>query len=586
MLGRTGNSEPPKMRNAMRRFLPFAALALVLGTVAGPLVGEGIASAAVPAATTSAATSVTGTSATLNGTVNAENNNPTTVSFCYSTSSARKLLRRHHRDRLRIPRCSEARTTRRRGSLSGLTPNTEYFFQIKAVGGGNTSMARCSTSPPRWHPPPRRVRPAEPTPRCRPSTAPSTLELLDDSQFLLQHLDFTSCSGATTLSASPATVTGATATTETGALSGLTPNTKYFFQIKATNSFGTTYGTVLNFTTSTAAPGAITNAASSVSGTAATLNGTVSANGPTATVTFCYSTTRSTNCSGTTSVNASPNTTSGRPPLRRRPSPVSRPTPSTSSRSRRSTPSAPPMARCQLHDHVGPDRHHQRGQRDHRAAATLNGSVNAENLSTTVISVTARPAHQLFGRHRGGGQPRHGPGASNTPRASRSPARSRHPVLLPDRGHQQRHHHLRLGTQLHHGHHRSVGHHQRGDQCQRHRGDPQRLGQRQRRLDHGHLLLRHYQLPQLFGNRTSVNASPNTTYGVCCMPRRRPSPVSRPTPSTSSRSRRPTASTPPTARCSTSRPRWRRRPPPARHGTSTRARPSTDRSTPRTSRRR
>ena len=87
MVSRTGDSEIPKKRTAMRRFLPFAALALMLGTLAAPLVDVGVAAAAAPTASTSAATSVTGTTATLNGTVNGENNNPAVVTFCYSTTS-------------------------------------------------------------------------------------------------------------------------------------------------------------------------------------------------------------------------------------------------------------------------------------------------------------------------------------------------------------------------------------------------------------------------------------------------------------------------------------------------------------------
>ena len=54
---------------------------------------------------------------------------------------------------------------------------------------------------------------------------------------------------------------GSSNTTETAALTGLTPDTTYYFEIEATGSGGTTYGTVLSFTT-TEAPTAATSAAS------------------------------------------------------------------------------------------------------------------------------------------------------------------------------------------------------------------------------------------------------------------------------------------------------------------------------------
>ena len=95
----------------------------------------------------------------------------------------------------------------------------------------------------------------------------------------------------TTVNGSTPTVTGTTNTAETATLSGLTPNTEYFFQIKAVNSVnGTTYGAVLNFTT-TLAPTATTSAASGTTATTSTLNGTVNAENASTTVSFCYSTT-------------------------------------------------------------------------------------------------------------------------------------------------------------------------------------------------------------------------------------------------------------------------------------------------------
>ncbi|MPM07060.1 hypothetical protein SDC9_53364 [bioreactor metagenome] len=74
-------------------------------------------------------------------------------------------------------------------------------------------------------------------------------------------------------------------------VTGLSPGTTYYVRAYATNSLGTVHGPVVSFTTSPAAPTATTGAASSITSTAATLSGTVNANGASSTVTFEYGTT-------------------------------------------------------------------------------------------------------------------------------------------------------------------------------------------------------------------------------------------------------------------------------------------------------
>ena len=79
----------------------------------------------------------------------------------------------------------------------------------------------------------------------------------------------------------------------TSAMTGLVPNTTYHVRAYATNSTGTAYGADVTFTTSAAAPTVTTTAASSVTTTSATLNGTVNANNSDTTVTFEYGLTSS-----------------------------------------------------------------------------------------------------------------------------------------------------------------------------------------------------------------------------------------------------------------------------------------------------
>ncbi len=110
-----------------------------------------------------------------------------------------------------------------------------------------------------------------------------------------------------TVSATPATVTGTTTTGVLYLLSGLIPNTTYHFRAVGVNAGGTTNGNDLTFTTSTVVPTVITTAASSVTSASATLNGTVNANNASTAVTFEYGTT----VSYGTAVTATPSPVTG-----------------------------------------------------------------------------------------------------------------------------------------------------------------------------------------------------------------------------------------------------------------------------------
>ncbi len=92
----------------------------------------------------------------------------------------------------------------------------------------------------------------------------------------------------TTVPGVPSPVTGNTVTPVTAAISGLTNNTLYHYRVKGVNTYGTTNGGDLTFTTLGPPPTVVTTAATSITGNSATLNGTVNANNVSTTVSFDY----------------------------------------------------------------------------------------------------------------------------------------------------------------------------------------------------------------------------------------------------------------------------------------------------------
>jgi hypothetical protein len=86
----------------------------------------------------------------------------------------------------------------------------------------------------------------------------------------------------------PPTVTGNTVTPVTVAIAGLANNTTYHYRVNGVNSFGTTNGGDMTFTTLGPPPTVVTTAATNVTGTSATLNGTVNANNVSTSVSFDY----------------------------------------------------------------------------------------------------------------------------------------------------------------------------------------------------------------------------------------------------------------------------------------------------------
>jgi len=92
----------------------------------------------------------------------------------------------------------------------------------------------------------------------------------------------------TTVTATQSPVTGVVNTPVSYTVAGLNPNTTYHYRVVGQNASGTTSGSDMIFSTSATAPAVTTTAATGVTATGATLNGTVNANNQSTTVTFEY----------------------------------------------------------------------------------------------------------------------------------------------------------------------------------------------------------------------------------------------------------------------------------------------------------
>ena len=91
-----------------------------------------------------------------------------------------------------------------------------------------------------------------------------------------------------TAEASPSPATGNEMVNVSAQISGLFPATTYHYRIKTVNSLGTTYSEDMTFTTPAIPPAATTADATDKTATGATLNGIVNANNSSTTVTFEY----------------------------------------------------------------------------------------------------------------------------------------------------------------------------------------------------------------------------------------------------------------------------------------------------------
>ena len=237
-----------------------------------------------PVFTTEPASSTTGTEATLTGTV-APNEAEVECAFEYGTTSAMTSS---------IP-CSKAHIAGAskvavNASLTGLRPSTLYHFRVAGrYAGGSGEGAELTFS----------------TPGVAPVAATAAASQVTDGSATLNATvnpegEQTTCifeyepaagGGSSSVSCAHAPGSGEAPVSVSASVVGLAPHTTYRFKVVASNSTGTTKGSVREFETVAAT---ITNLnAGEVTQSAATVSAAVNPNGVKVSCSFQYGTTRS-----------------------------------------------------------------------------------------------------------------------------------------------------------------------------------------------------------------------------------------------------------------------------------------------------
>ena len=240
-----------------------------------------------PIVSTELATNVSATGTTLNGTVNAKGLSAT-VTFDYGTTTSygqevtpgQSPVTGHN-------------TTSVSADISDLTPCTTFHFRIKAensdgiVYGDDITFAALG-----------QAATATTESATNISAAGATLKGIVNTNNLSATATFeygTTTSYGQEVTPGQNPVMGDSITSVSADISGLTPDATYHFRVKAENSCGTVSGSDIEFKTNInrQIPTAITMAATTIYSTVATLNGAVNANGLSANVIFEYGTTTS-----------------------------------------------------------------------------------------------------------------------------------------------------------------------------------------------------------------------------------------------------------------------------------------------------
>jgi len=246
--------------------------------------------------TSEAASGITGTAASLTADVN-PNGVSTTAVVCCGTSSATSggALQGCTRTS-QFANASDANpltgstsTGMTALTLTGLTDRTTYYWQVVTTSSATTTYGSVASFTTTGAP----VVTTQPVSSVGTTTA--TVSGIVNPGGLLTTVSFCfgTASDLTGCTSTPAgqspLAAGSSDQSVSASLSGLTPGTTYYVRVSATNTDGTTAGSIRSFTT-TAPPAVTIGAASGVTSTDARVNATVNPQGSATSVSFCYGT--------------------------------------------------------------------------------------------------------------------------------------------------------------------------------------------------------------------------------------------------------------------------------------------------------
>jgi uncharacterized protein (TIGR02145 family) len=232
----------------------------------------------IPSVTTIIISAITGTTATSGGNVTNDGGVALTAKgVCWSTTSLPTVLL--------TTKTNDGTTTGSFSSaITSLTPGTTYYVRAYATNQFGTGYGNELNFP-------TTVPPATTTAAATSVTTNGAVlngSVNPNNYSTTVTFEYgTTTSYGTIINAIQSPVSGTNPVSVTAAPGALTPGTTYHYRVKAVNAGGTTEGNDVTFNT-LKLPDAVTGNASAVTGTAATLNGTVNANNYSTTVTFEY----------------------------------------------------------------------------------------------------------------------------------------------------------------------------------------------------------------------------------------------------------------------------------------------------------
>lgn len=216
----------------------FRFRALAFGVYTDSAISSFTTAALVPIISSETATAIATNSSTINYTLNANGSNTTSI-VKYGLSAATMS------SQVAGFSASGIANSSGNASLTGLTPNTLYYYQVEATNSNGTSQGAIGTFTTTTIFP---IISAVSTTVTTTTTATINYTLNANGSNATSTV-YTLDGGIISVQVPGFSATGNANTSGNVLFTGLTPNTQYYYRVEATNSNGTSYSTLLNFIT-------------------------------------------------------------------------------------------------------------------------------------------------------------------------------------------------------------------------------------------------------------------------------------------------------------------------------------------------